>query len=330
MTDLPAVGYIRLNNHHAGPYLKTLATLPVEITSACAPTVEDIPDIEALPDCRIYESIDALLDQGDIDIALVTLPNRDTPSVIDAVTASGVDVFTEKPAARTASDLRPVAKRIHDREAVVCPAYVWRGHPIAQDVRSRKRNGFFGSIRTIETRYVASRVDCRDTDHYLFDSAASRGGILQWLGVHWLDLVPWLLEDRIVAVHAQLSDERNLDFNPVPDVEDVAILQFRLANGALGTLHCAYGHRRNRYDTAIRIYGTEGRCSWDPLGDTFGFDGTTSLEVESTGEAWPSTPKRTITHDYEPTPGYGGSWGREYVRQFLAASEGRATQPADL
>ncbi|MDR9431986.1 MAG: Gfo/Idh/MocA family oxidoreductase [Natronomonas sp.] len=338
MSESPAVGYVGLHNHHAGPYLETLATFPVEVTSACAPAGKGVPDIEALPDVPVYDDPESLLDVADVDVLWLTLPNRDAPAVIDAATERGVDVFTEKPAARTADDLRPVAERVRDREATVCPAYVWRGHPIARDVRDRAREGFFGTPRAVEARYVASALRHRDASHYLFDAEASRGGILQWLGVHWIDLVPWLLDDPIVAVNAQVAGPTDgspdVDEHPTvdgsPDVEDGATVQFRSESGALGTLQCGYYLREGRYDADLRIYGDDGRCSWDPLGRTFGFDGETRLELEDGGDEWPSTPTRTIVHEYDPAPGYGGSWGREYVRRFLAAREGEGTLPADL
>jgi predicted dehydrogenase len=326
----PAVGYVGLHNHHAGPYLETLANLPVEVTCACAPAGEGVPDVDALPDVPVYDDAESLLEGAEVDVLWLTLPNRDTPAVIDAATERGVDVFTEKPTACTADDLRPVVEGVLDRAATVCPAYVWRGHPIARDVRERAREGFFGTTRGVEARYVASALRHRDASHYLFDAEASRGGILQWLGVHWLDLVPWLLDDPIVAVNTQIAEPTDEELDEGLDVEDGATAQFQLESGALGTLQCGYYLREGRYDADLRIYGDEGRCSWDPLGRRFGFDGETRLELEDGGDEWPGTPTRTIVHKYDPAQGYGGSWGREYVRRFLAAREGEGPLPANL
>lgn len=330
MSEPLAVGYVGLHNHHAGPYLETLATLPVEVTCACAPSGEGIPDLEGLPDVHVYDDPETLLEATDVDILWLTLPNRDTPAIIDAATERGVDVFTEKPAARTADDLRPIVERVRNREAIVCPAYVWRGHPIAREVREHAREGFFGTLRAVESRYVASALRHRDQSHYLFDAEASRGGILQWLGVHWLDLLPWLLDDPIVTVNTQIAGPTDDGLDGNLDVEDSATIQFRLESGALGTLQCGYYLREGRYDADLRIYGDKGRCSWDPLGRTFGFDGETRLEMEDSGDEWPSTPTRTTIHEYDPAPGYGGAWGREYVKRFLAAREGDGVQLADL
>lgn len=59
-----------------------------------------------LPDAPVYDDAVSLFKAAEIDTA----------------TARGVDVFTEKPAARTTDELRPVLERVRDREAMVCPA----------------------------------------------------------------------------------------------------------------------------------------------------------------------------------------------------------------
>ena len=320
------VGYVGLDHHHAEPYLESLAQLPVEVTCACEPNeAVDADDVEGLGDVPLYRSAAALLDDESPDLIWVTLSNEDAPDVIVDAVQRGVDVFTEKPVARTADELHPVIDAARESDASVGVSYSWRGHPIARELRERAREGFFGDVRAFEARFLASRPKFRDTDHYLFDSEASRGGIVQWLGIHWIDLLPWMLGDPIERVNAVLDDRSD-----AIDVEDGALLQFETASGTLGTLHCGYYLREGRYDTNIAIYGDERRAKWDPIGETFGFDGETALELGSTDDNWNGTPQRTITYDYEPTSGYGGEWGLEFLRSFLEAFENDRPTPVSL
>ncbi len=318
------IGYIGLNHHHAEPYLKSIEELPAEITCACEPDetvdIDSMSGLEAVP---TYPSVTELLDRERPDLVWLTLSNAITPEIIIEAVERGIDVFTEKPAARTASDLRPVIDAVKEADATVGVSYPWRGHPIARELRDRVESGFFGDVRSFETRFLTSKPAYRDTDHYLFDRAASRGGIVQWLGIHWVDLLPWILDDPIARVNASLkshSDEI--------DVEDGATVQFATESGALGTLHCGYYLREERYDTQVSIYGDEGRSQWDPIGQRFGFDDETELELESVTDSWNGTKRRTINYEYEPQPGYGGEWGLEFLQSFLdAMSEG---QPAPV
>ncbi|WP_247004580.1 Gfo/Idh/MocA family protein [Halosolutus gelatinilyticus] len=320
------VGYIGLNHHHTEPYLESLAQLPVEVTCACEPDEEiDTDSVEGLGDVTLYRSPAALLEDESPDLIWVTLSNADAPGVIIDAVERGVDVFTEKPVARTADELRPVVDAARESDATVGVSYSWRGHPIAQELRDRVRGGFFGDVRAFEARFLASRPEFRNTDHYLFDPQASRGGIVQWLGIHWIDLLPWILGDQIERVNAALDHRSD-----AIDVEDGGLLQLETASGAIGTLHCGYYLREGRYDTNIAVYGDEGRAEWDPIGATFGFDGQTTVELASTDDSWNGTPQRTITYDYEPTSGYGGEWGLEFLRAFLDAVENDRPVPVSL
>ncbi|MFC7230631.1 Gfo/Idh/MocA family oxidoreductase [Saliphagus sp. GCM10025308] len=113
-------------------------------------------------------------------------------------------------------------------------------------------------------------------------------------------------------------------------VEDVATLQLETAGGAIGTLHCGYHLGEGVYDTRIDLYGSDGRSSWDPMGRKFGFEGETTLELDDTSGEWACTPHRRITHEYDPTPGYGGSWGKDFVEEFFEACDGKGDPPVTL
>ncbi|WP_121744869.1 Gfo/Idh/MocA family protein [Natronorubrum halophilum] len=321
------VGYIGLNHHHTEPYLATLGELPVAVTCACEPDCRfDADAVDGLGDVPIYRDPTMLLDAEAPDAVWITLPNRDAPGVVEAAVDHGIDVYTEKPAGRTAADLESLAATVEDADATVGVSYTWRGHPASRELRERAAAGFFGDVRAVEARFLASQLAYRDSDHYLFDERASRGGIAQWLGIHWIDLLPWILEDPIVRVNASLT----YGVDGV-DVEDGAVLQFELASGALGTLQCGYYLWEGRYDTALSITGTDGRTTWDPMGDYFGFDDETTVEIESCREAHASTPRRYLTYEYDLTPGYGGGFGLDFARQFLDACDDDSVDvPADL
>lgn len=319
------VGYVGLDHHHRGPYLETIEQLDAEVVASADPdgTTPEAVGATRLESQPWYESVDALLADEDLDLVWMTLSNATTPSAIESALERDIDVLSEKPGARTASDLASVVDTAKESRATVGFAYTWRGHPIARDLRDRAEGGFFGRVRGFDLRFVASKLSTRPTDHYLFDAQASRGGIVQWLGVHWVDLLAWLLDDPIARVNATLSYGTES-----VSVEDGAVVQLELASGAVGTLTTGYYLRADRYDTTIDVYGSEGRCSWDPMGATFGFEGETVVHLDS--DAWESTPQRRVVHEYRPAPGYGGRWGLEFFEQFLAACRGDGPVPATL
>lgn len=321
-----AIGYVGLDHHHAEPYLRTLETLPVTVTSACEPNPDfDASSVGALDDVPVYEGLEELLAAEPLDAVFLTLPNRETPAAIERAVAADVDVYTEKPAARTAAELEALLERIRGADATVCVSYPWQSHPITTELETLREEGFFGNVRAFDVRYVASQLAYRDTSHFIFDEDASRGGILQWLGIHWLQLLTVLLEEPITRVNAHMVAGTD-----GVEVEDAATLQLETSGGALGTLHCGYYLGEGLYDTRIDVYGTDGRSSWDPMGREFDFGGETSLELDDASGDWASTPHRTIIHEYDPAPGYGGLWGRAFVEAFLDACDGEGEPPVTL
>lgn len=322
------IGYVGLDHHHRAPYVESIAHLDeCEIVATADPYGETAAEVDAdsLRKLPYYESTNSLIENEDIDVVWLTLANRDTPAAIEAALEAGLDVYTEKPGARSVAELESIAKRIRQTdESTVCFSYTWRAHPIAEELRDRAASNFFGDVRSFDLRFIASKLATRATNHYLFDWDASRGGIVQWLGVHWIDLLPWVLNDSISRVNATMSHH-----NDAVDIEDGATMQLELADsGAVGTHSTGYYLREGRYDTEIKIYGEDGRCTWDPIGEVFGFDGQTSLRLDA--DKWSATPVRTLTYDYEPLSGYGGSWGLTFFEQFLDAREGRCEVPADI
>lgn len=323
---MTTIGYIGLDHHHCRPYLQSIEQLDATVTSVAEPSGQPTPDaFDDLGDVAFYEDPEALLAANAVDVAWITLSNRDTPGVIQTALEHDIGVFTEKPVAQTAADLEPVLRTADESSATVGVSYAWRGHPISRKLRERAADGFFGDVDAFDARFVASRLAARDTDHYLFEQAASRGGIVQWLGVHWLDLVPWILDDPVVRVNAQMNAN-----TPSVDIEDGATLQLETASGALGSLTCGYYLREGRYDTHISIYGSGGRSEWDPMGAEFGFDDETTLELDSSEPAWGATPHRSVTYEYEPTPGYGGEWGLDFFEAYLDARSSGGDPPATL
>ncbi|MFC4986476.1 Gfo/Idh/MocA family protein [Saliphagus infecundisoli] len=313
----PTVGYVGLDHHHAEPYLQTLSTLPATVVAACEPNPAfDADGVDALDDVPVYGDVETLLARESPDVVFLTLPNRDTPDAIRRAVAAGCDVFTEKPAARTAGELEALRDDL-PASATVCVSYPWQSHPIARELRDRVDDGFFGEMRAFDARFIASKLDYRDADHFIFDPDASRGGILQWLGIHWLQLFTRLLEAPIRRVNAATTAGTD-----GVAVEDGVSLQLETATGGLGTLQAGYYLAEGVYDTRFDLYGEDGASRWDPMGREFGFTGETSLELEDSGGRWGATPHRTITHDYEPAPGYGGSWGREFVEAFFDSRAG--------
>lgn len=308
------VAYIGLTHQHCKYYLESLTELPVRVTCACEPNGDaDIYEevAEHLGDIPIYDSTSELFESESVDMAWISLSNRATPPAIELAANHGVDVFAEKTLARRAADLKEVADIIKESGITVGVGYQNRALSPARELRKHVNNGYFGNIRGVELRMVTSQLSYRDLSDYVYHQQQSRGGILQWLGCHYIDMIQWMLDENITAVSARTSH-----WTEEVNVEDGAIAQFEMESGTLGTLQAGYYDRE--YDTYIGLHGSDGRGVWSATDtpaekDRFqleSYDGSTTVQHQTTN------------YEYRSEPGYGGAPGYDYMQSFINLCQG--------
>lgn len=321
------VGYIGVEHHHRDPYFSIAEELPVDIIAVCEPGKElepadlrpmaDRPDeitsggtaaIDVADRASFYDDPIDLIQNVDLDLLWITYSNAATPAIVDAAVKAGVDVISEKPIARTAADLASIATDADAAGVSVVPTYFYRGNPIVNDLRHHVANGFFGDLWAIQGRFIGSKLTYRDTDHYIYDATESRGGVLQWIGVHWLDMMMYVLDEPIRRVNATMHDAA------VTDTEEGAVLQFETETGTVGTFHTGYYLDGTGKDTDLSLYGTDGQA-WTPVHHDATVESSTApLELLSGRDSWNAAPRQTVEYEfaYETFP----AWG-DYVYTFF-------------
>lgn len=337
------VGYVGVDHHHRDPYFQIADRLPVDIVALCEPgeayTAADIQPLTDRPDEVTSEGVDtasvaeraeifvepeAMLDECDLDALWITYRNDRVPGIVEAAVERGVHVISEKPIARTAADLEPVARRAREAGVTVGATYFYRNNPIARALRRRVSDGLFGDVWSVDGRFVGSKLDYRDTSHYIYDAGASRGGALQWIGLHWVDLFMYVLDEPIDRVCAQSMAAASTD------VEAGMVVQFETASGVAGTFQTGYYLGEPVKDTRFGVYGTDATADTPLHHNARAGGATVPLEVRSDRDEWASAPGRRIDFEfgYERFP----AWG-DYVLDFFGDFfEGASTGsvPADV
>ena len=214
MTDTDAlsieVGMISSPHPHAPMHVKTLETLP-EVTAIHLCGVAD-EDTDALGEGAskvqsVTTSIDELLARPEVTALVVCTRNDLCPDILNAAVEAGKPVLFEKPGALTAADLRAVAERAHERGLTMGTFFQNRWNPAMRDAVEVCRSGALGRIMAVEARMVTSQVRYRNPGHWLFRKDTAGTGILSWLGCHYLDLLCYFLDDRVVEVAALVGQQ---------------------------------------------------------------------------------------------------------------------------
>jgi UDP-N-acetyl-2-amino-2-deoxyglucuronate dehydrogenase len=282
---------------------RTLA--PTHHDPALRPTLGDA--YRGLP---FETDLDRLIDRHGLDLALVTLPNVAAPSAIERLAGAGIHLLIDKPAARSASELRPAAAAVRAAGVRAVVGLTRRYTPAAAAARDLIASGRLGRLVAAESSFATSSVVVRDPANLLFDRDRSGGGVLSWLGVHDIDMLLWLSGEPIIEVVALMGCA-----TPGLAVEDVIALGVRFEGGAVGTVHGGYDLPARAHRGRLALRGQDG--SVELAGDD-------SLVLLTAGDDG----RLAETHrTFETTAvaGYGAQ-GRAAVADLLGAiRDGRET-----
>lgn len=243
----------------------------LEIVAVCEPN-----DAAALarevafgPGARGYESVADLLAAEEIDLAVVGLPAVEVPPVVGALAGRGVHCFVEKSVARTAAEFLPVVEAARRTGAHVLVDYPWRHHPAMKLAGELLESGALGRpasiLATMTTSQVGPLPGQRGPAGFAYRPETEGGGMLHWLGAHFLEAMCALFGD-VQAVSAVCAPVVG-NMQPDPRMDDVSSVSLLYKHGAVGTLHTGYlnavaGENRD----SIRIWGTDGDAFWPALG----------------------------------------------------------------
>lgn len=263
--------------------------------------------------------LDAILARPDLHFAIAALRNDLGPDVFLRTLEAGKHLMAEKPIGRRAADTEQVIAAARRKGVKLGVCYQNRANAVVEEARRIVGSGALGPLMSVEMRMVTTAVRVRNPQHWLFSQAKAGGGILSWLGCHYIDLMRYMAQDEIVAVQAEIATRSG----EAIDVEDVAVLALRFASGAVGSLHAGYilalsgggYHNPAGYDTYVGINGRLGRIHWSSSSSP------NELNVETIHPAWAGAPQWSSQYSHGQSPAYGGKSGEAFIRRFILSTQ---------
>jgi predicted dehydrogenase len=262
-----------------------------------------------------YTDLGKMLKVEKPDIAAIFLPHADCPAAAVKCAAQGVHLMVEKPVAASAAGAAQIVRAARKNKVKMTTGYCWRLHPVAHEIKRLIKSGIVGDIVGGEGRCAAGRLTRYIDGHspWMLEKARSGGGPMYNLGVHWIDLFRWMLDDEVAEVSG-----RNVQVNQRYDIEDNSFAHLRYRKGAIVALDISYTvpdafpYGRDLY---IGLRGTKGVISWAPA-----YEGQKDiLHVCSDAPGFTGSPRRAQEFELEAVKGYSGYMGREYLRAFVTA-----------
>jgi predicted dehydrogenase len=267
---------------------------------------------ELYPGCAASPDWRELVTRDGVDAVVVATTNDSLAPVTLAAVRAGKSVLVEKPAARSADELRPVAAAAKAAGMAVRVGFNHRFHPALLKARELVDSGALGPLMFVRGRYGHGGRVGYDRE-WRADPKLAGGGELLDQGVHLIDLTHWFLGDVTAA-----SGVASTFFWDMP-VEDNGFVCTHHAGGQVGWLHASCTEWKNLF--CLEVYGRTGKLQIDGLGGSYG------LERLAYYRMLPQMgPPETTIWEY---PGEDSSWAAEF-RDFAGAVEGNPGVGATL
>ena len=204
-----------------------------------------------------YASLEALLAADAVEAVYIATPNDRHREAVCLAARAGRAVLCEKPMAATLADAEAMADAVRAAGGLYGTAFDQRHHPAHAAMRAAVRDGMVGtvtSVRVVYACWLGRNWELAGAEgNWRADRGRAGGGALMDLAPHGIDLVDFLLDERIEAVSA-LVQSRVQDY----EVDDGAVVIGRTGSGVLVSLHVAYNHPETLPRRRLEVLGTEG------------------------------------------------------------------------
>lgn len=235
-------------------HLRNLLALGVEDVALLRSQPEPL---EELPDLPVFTDTERALATAP-DLAVLATPAPVRLEMALAAARVGCHLFLEKPVAAGRDGLRELEAEVERRHLVAAVGYDLRLEPGLQRVRDLLEAGKLGAPLALQAQVGQYLPDWRPTRDYRRGITARRelgGGVILELS-HELDYARWLL-GPVEAVSCLTARVGPLEMN----AENLATIQLRFADGALGSIHLDCLQRTP--SRTCRIICENGTVLWD-------------------------------------------------------------------
>jgi len=191
----------------------------------------------AIPDQNIYnyQNFDTIVNNKDIDLVYVVLPNSMHKEYVIRAARAGKHVITEKPMANSASDCAEMIKACQDAHVQLAVGYRLHYEPYNMEMKRLGQEKVFGAVRLVEAS-LGYRVD--DANQWRLHKALSGGGPLMNLGVYCLQFSRYVIGEEPVSVTAQFGPNTNPQI--FSEVETSITWQLNFPGGAVSNCSSSY------------------------------------------------------------------------------------------
>ena len=257
--------------------------------------------------CGTHDELTDGLSSAAPDLAIVSLIATNAPPAVRQCLEAGCHVMVEKPACTHPDQFAELVALAEERDRHLIVPLARRLSPWVQDARRIFTSGALGRAYALRGAVIADQAriwPANGERDWTFKRTLAGGGHLVWLGIHWIDLMTFITGSPIVEVQAMTDVVGGA---PI-DVEDLALVNLRFANGAYGSLVSGYLLDKP-YQMDLSLWGSDGWLR-------FGAADRHLLEWHSSSHGRVDVPDRRIVYSGPFFPDYT-PWIEQTLRACL-------------
>jgi predicted dehydrogenase len=307
-----------------------------EIVAVCDINEARVAEVAEQYQAKAYTDYKELLEDTEIDVISVCLPNYLHAEVSIAALNSGKHVLCEKPMATTKEEAEAMITAAEENGKKLMIAHNQRfvaSHEKAKKLIEAGELGKIYSFRTTFGHGGPERWSIDGKESWFFRKDEAFIGAMGDLGVHKSDLIRYILGKEVLEVGAMVETNAKEDTT----VDDNAVCILKMEDGIIGTLTASWAYSPES-DNSTVIYGEKGiiRLEDDPdyslivqykSGETVKYE----LAKIQTNEAGGQTTTHVIDNFIDsivndsPSP-VSGEEGYKSLNVILAALESQKTK----
>ena len=265
---------------------------------------------------RFFDDARRMLEENKPALTVITMEGHRSPAAIDAALAADSHVVTEKPGCVKLEDFERVVRLAEKKKRQVMLAMATRSSAAVKKARQLIADGLLGKPYSATMDWIADQTRLKSPAHHkswLSFKDRAGGGKLIFHGIHYLDVIQYLVGDSIREVTGFCQ---NVGGQPI-EVEDAAVVNFRFPGGMIGTLNTGYYLDQGK-QLQISVWGSHGWLRLD-------FRATTPLTWYATH---PEAPRSV--QQFDDTAGGYQPFFQEAINAALGKTEWPITSSESL
>ncbi len=195
-----------------------------------------------IPDGNIYnyDNYDELIDNDDIDIVYVVLPNAMHAEYTIRAAKAGKHVITEKPMAISVNECQQMIDACNENSVKLAVGYRLHYEPFNQEIMRLAEEQVFGSLTSIENAFGFT---IGDPTQWRLNYELAGGGALMDVGIYTLQAACYTSGEEPVSV---VAEEFKTDMEKFSEVDETVNFTLTFPSGLKANCQTSYNKSYNK------------------------------------------------------------------------------------